>query len=297
MNNSTNLNMKDVEIGKSNNIDLILILLITIFTVVSIFAPFLKDSFIRIILGILFVLFLPGYSLIAALFPKKDDLDSIERLALSFGLSIAITPLIGLILNYTPFGIRLEPIIISISAFTILMSIIALIRRSKLPDDQRFTVEFKKHYNNLLSSFRGESKVSKILSILLVLSILVAVSATIYAVISPKQGEKFTEFYILGSDGKASNYPTNLTRGQTENVTIGIVNHENAPVNYNLIIKLNNQTLKEENIVISDGQKYEQPFTFVASNSGENQKLEFLLYKLPDINNAYRSLHLWINVE
>ena len=65
---------------------------------------------IRIILGLLFVLFLPGYSLIAALFPKKKDLDTIERLALSFGLSIAITPLIGLLLNYTPFGIRLTPI-------------------------------------------------------------------------------------------------------------------------------------------------------------------------------------------
>jgi uncharacterized membrane protein len=33
------------------------------------------------------VLFLPGYALIAALFPRKDDLDGIERIALSFGLT------------------------------------------------------------------------------------------------------------------------------------------------------------------------------------------------------------------
>jgi len=44
------------------------------------------------------VLFLPGYTLIATLFPRKDDLDGIERVALSFGLSIAITPLLGLAL-------------------------------------------------------------------------------------------------------------------------------------------------------------------------------------------------------
>ena len=49
------------------------------------------------------MLFLPGYALIATLFPRKDDLDGIERIALSFGLSIAITPLLGLALNYTPF--------------------------------------------------------------------------------------------------------------------------------------------------------------------------------------------------
>jgi len=65
------------------------------------------------------VLFLPGYALIAALFPSKNDLDGIERLALSFGLSIAVVPLIGLGLNFTPFGIRLVPIIVSLSVFTL----------------------------------------------------------------------------------------------------------------------------------------------------------------------------------
>jgi uncharacterized membrane protein len=48
------------------------------------------------------VLFFPGYTLISALFPRKDSLSGVERLALSFGLSIAVVPLIGLILNYMP---------------------------------------------------------------------------------------------------------------------------------------------------------------------------------------------------
>jgi len=69
------------------------------------------------------VLFLPGYALIATLYPRKDDLDAIERVALSFGLSIAISPLLGLALNYTPFGIRLTPILIVLSVFTIALAI------------------------------------------------------------------------------------------------------------------------------------------------------------------------------
>ena len=72
--------------------------------------------------------------MIAALFPKKDDLDGIERVALSFGLSIAVTPLIGLALNYTPYGIKLIPILISLSVFTILMVFIAYIRRRRVQD-------------------------------------------------------------------------------------------------------------------------------------------------------------------
>ena len=87
------------------------------------------------------MLFLPGYSLIAALFPRKDDLDGIERVALSFGLSIAVVPLLGLALNYTPFGIRLTPILIVLSVFTISLTMGAYVRRSMIPEEDRFSVD------------------------------------------------------------------------------------------------------------------------------------------------------------
>jgi uncharacterized membrane protein len=71
----------------------------------------------RVALGLIFLLFSPGYSLIAALFPARHSISNIERVALSFGLSIATVPLIGLILNYTPLGIRLWPVTLSVLAF------------------------------------------------------------------------------------------------------------------------------------------------------------------------------------
>jgi len=86
----------------------------------------------RWVLGSLFILFLPGYTLIEALFPKRSDLDSIERLALSIGLSIAVTPLTGLLLNYMPWGIRLDPIAISLTFFTLSMAILAAHRKFTL---------------------------------------------------------------------------------------------------------------------------------------------------------------------
>ena len=72
---------------------------------------------------------LPPKGRIAALFPRKDDLDGIERIALSFGLSIAVVPLTGLALNYTPFGIRLVPILAALSVFTVSLAVIAYLRR------------------------------------------------------------------------------------------------------------------------------------------------------------------------
>ncbi|MBS7630262.1 DUF1616 domain-containing protein [Candidatus Bathyarchaeota archaeon] len=81
----------------------------------------------RYVLGSLFVLFLPGFSLVKALFPKKE-LDNVERMVLSLGLSLAIVPIFGLLLNYTPWGIRLTPITLVLLSFTIFLSFVAMIR-------------------------------------------------------------------------------------------------------------------------------------------------------------------------
>jgi uncharacterized membrane protein len=275
--------------------DLILIVVLTLLTAVFILIPPLNNTFIRTILGILLVLFIPGYSLIAALFPRKGDLDGIERGALSFGLSIAVTPLIGLGLNYTPWGIRLDPILICLIAFTLGTCSIAFFRRIKLPAEERFSVPFHGFFSGLKGSFQGESRMDKVLSVILIISIILAIGTTVYIIVKPKQGEKFTEFYILGSGGKASDYPTNLTSGQTGELIIGLVNHEYSTVNYNLVVKVDNSTLKEEQITLKNNEKREIPFNFTAGSPGQ-KKMEFLLYKLPDQTNLYRSLHLWINV-
>jgi uncharacterized membrane protein len=64
-------------------------------------------------------MFLPGYALTQLLFPKVSEMDSLERLALNIGLSVALVPLIGLVLNYTPWGIRLIPVVASVSSLTV----------------------------------------------------------------------------------------------------------------------------------------------------------------------------------
>ena len=65
------------------------------------------------------VLFLPGYAMLQLLFPKRSEVDSLERFVFSVGLSLALVPLIGFGLNYTPWGIQFIPVATSISVFTI----------------------------------------------------------------------------------------------------------------------------------------------------------------------------------
>ena len=57
---------------------------------------------VRIVLGIFFVLIFPGYTFLAALFPRKTGLDSLMRLALTLGLSLALVIILLLVLNSLP---------------------------------------------------------------------------------------------------------------------------------------------------------------------------------------------------
>jgi hypothetical protein len=91
--------------------------------------------YVRYVLGAVFVLWLPGYSFIKALFPTRvpikmstENLETVERIALSLGMSIALAPIVGLLLNYTPWGIRLTPIVLSLLSLTLVFATAALIR-------------------------------------------------------------------------------------------------------------------------------------------------------------------------
>ena len=68
---------------------------------------------------------------------------------------------------------------------------------------------------------KEENKLDRILTIILV----TAIALTAYIIVTPKEGEHFTEFYIFGANGTANNYPTDLTIGEEGKLIIGIVNH------------------------------------------------------------------------
>ena len=107
-------------------IDLTLVILLTLSCIPFVLIPPLNETPVRIILGLLLlVLFLPGYSLIAALFPRKDDLDGIERIALRFQGS----------------GIAVVPVLAVLSMFTVSLAVIAGVRRQGLPEGELFVVD------------------------------------------------------------------------------------------------------------------------------------------------------------
>ncbi len=141
----------------------------------------------------------------------------------------------------------------------------------------------------------------------------------------PRDLEKYTQFYILGIQGQAADYPSSftlengrvisvkygtessqVTEDQQGRLTLGIVNNEKAETNYQIAMQISglpaNILAGGESIsslgpltLAADG-KWEQEIGIVPLLIGDNQKVELLLYK-GNCTEPYLSLCLFINVK
>lgn len=264
-----------------------------------------------LIAAILLVIFAPGYVLVAALLPDDEGIDWIERIALSFGLSIAIVALLGLLLNFTPFGIFLRPVVVSILIFTAGVGVAAHTRRMQLPVEKRLSATISIES----PSWQEFSSLERALAVGLGLSIIFASSVLVYVATTPGPGEQFTEFFILGPGGKAGSYPTDLNVSEEGTVIIGVVNHEFDRLDYTVItdrvevVVVRNETggfnetvevgspitMAWFNLTLDHESNWTLPYAFSIDAPGL-WKLRLLLFRDGDLATVYRSLHLFVTV-
>jgi hypothetical protein len=105
------------------------LLVATLASIGLVFASSGLALYLRYVFGSLLVLFLPGYSLVGFIYSKKNDLDYLTRTSISFVMSLAITTLVGLALSFTPFGITLFAVALSLSAVTIGLLFLTALRK------------------------------------------------------------------------------------------------------------------------------------------------------------------------
>jgi uncharacterized membrane protein len=254
----------------------------------------LPDNPLRIVLGIPFVFFLPGYSLIAALYPRKSGISGTERIVWSVGLSVAIISLTGLCLNLFPPGISLIPAAVSMTSFIFFMSVLTWYRRRSLAEYERFSVFI--NLNSLLK-WRDKTTLDKILFAGLVLSVLCAVGVIGYKIITPVPEERITEFYVLDVEGNAAGYPDGLKIGEEGKVIVGITNSEHDEMTYRLEVKVDGilHSMIEE-ISLKNGETKQMDITFSFSHAGNDRKVEFELYRTGETSPLVTPLYLWIDV-
>ena len=327
--------------------DVLGVLVAVVLTHAFVFHPALSGSPLRVVVGVPFVLFVPGYALVAAIFPEEGTsptaggdgedgtgpswtgtavdsfrgIDRWERVALAFGLSLAVVPLVAMVVTLSPLGFGAATVLPAVGAFSTLCAVVAAVRRRSLSPQRRFSVSPLGWVARTRRSFvHSDSRGELLLSTGLVIVVVLAVGTFGFAVLAPPDGETYTEFYVLTENAEGdlvtADYPDSVSPGEPQPLSIGIENYEEETVDYEVVIQLqrvdgtgtdagvtertridryaatldhNETQVDERNVVAPDGW------------TGTDLRLEFLLYEgavpeTPTRENAHRSLHIWIDV-
>jgi uncharacterized membrane protein len=260
-------------------------------------APFLALP--RAIAALLFVLFVPGYCLGTLLFSGEGDLGLLERLSLSIGLSIALVPLIALLLDWLPWGIHLWSIVLVEYGLTVVSIGLSLWRRSRLEVQPAFIPEMVWRPRTW---WRSLSTADKRIGALLAGAMLLASVSVVWILIPTSPKEQLTEFYILGQEKTAEDYPRVAAVGDTLTTSIGIIDREMEDRTYRIEVwfvdpwNSDRRTLVGQvtDIQLSNGESRESSVSWRVPWAGDDQQVQFLLFA--EGNSApYRQLRLWLN--
>lgn len=114
----------------------------------------------------------------------------------------------------------------------------------------------------------------------IIVGVAVVLTAAIICIsVIPSEGDRFTEFYMLSKDGKASDYPSEISAGQPVSVKLGIINREGADANYRIQAIANGAIINTiETGIVPNSQKWERSVDIDSGSTAGNQTIKFFLY-------------------
>ena len=115
--------------------DLSLVLLLAIVSIIWMMTPSLESYPFNIIPYAFLILFLTGYPLLAVIKPLVYEMEMLKRSVLTVNLSFIMTILALLVSNYTTFKSLHLPLYLLLAYISIIITIVAFIRRSMVPDE------------------------------------------------------------------------------------------------------------------------------------------------------------------
>lgn len=314
--------------------DLVVVVLWTLLTAGAVLVNGVEPSAVRALLVLPLVLLLPGYGLVAVLYPAHDPpgaerdqadvspgIGSIERFALSIALSLGLVASIAFVLNFTAYGIRLRPVMAGVAGVTVGLAVLGLFARFRVPVENRppspvaglawlvaapgsyLTVE-----RNYLASraFEPESGTQRLFNLILVGSLLVLAASVGYAAVAaPSNDEQFTEFYLLTQDDSGSftgdNLPHEFDSGESRPLYVTFANHEGRQMRYTTVVTLEGEEIDRFRTTVGPGVTKRVRRPIGLDQAGDRQRLSFLLYTgdppdNPTPRNAYRQTRLYVTV-
>ncbi|MFU1783388.1 DUF1616 domain-containing protein [Haloarcula japonica] len=296
--------------------DLVTITVITTVALAATVSP--VDGLLLAAVAIPFLLFVPGYALIAALFPDRESmyqqhrLVGLERILYAVVASICLAVIVGVNLEFTNWPIRSVPVVSALAAVAYLSTFVALYRRKASGSEpSNSAVQFNTGSNSETQSDDGGVQLG---SIVVAVAIMVALVSVTFVAAQPQRGETYSEFGLLTENNgtlQADGYPEEMALGESSDLYFTVTNREQQHTNYVVVVQLTRTAptgdaterarLDTYSETISPGNTWQKRHTVTPVLEGERLRLTYLLYRdgIPDqptVDNAYRETHIWIDV-
>jgi len=273
------------------------------------------------------LLFLPGYGLASVLFPGEPSarraplnrpaaevpqLGLVERAAVSFGLSLALLPLLALAFG-TVLGTLVGPVVPVAAALAIGTTLVGAVRRYALSDADRFTVPLDEWIAEARAGTVDDSTRTAAVNVALAASVLLAVGVAGVAFAAPQEETSYTDFAVGNDrDGEfvAGEYPTNATVGEPVTLQLQVENREGTAMTYHVVAqfeRVSDRSVSEVvrtdaiDLTVEPGETTTRSHEVSPPISGDDVRLTYLLYvdeppENPGRDSAYRSVHVWIPI-
>ncbi|KAA9396027.1 DUF1616 domain-containing protein [Haloarcula sp. CBA1130] len=267
-----------------------------------------------------FLLFVPGYAVVASLFPtwnpeyENHRLIATERLLYSVAASICLAIIVGVNIEFTPWPIHPTPVITALAIVTVVTAGIAWYRRHQRAPTGLGQASMPSGTSQAASG-RSDGERIQLGTIAVSVAILVTFASVTLVAAQPQRGEAYTEFGLLteseASDLEASGYPEQIAMGESKQMYFTVTNHEMETTEYVVVVQLarvaptgevtERTRLDSYNNRTATGDRWLQRHTVTPVLEGERLRLTYLLYRggLPDqptAENAYRETHIWVDV-
>lgn len=267
------------------------------------------------LIGVPFLIFLPGYAVVSAMFPEEPP-GAVEgpsdspwsspewttRLAVSFVLSGIVVAVVGVALGLVG-ELRLGPAVGGITAITLLGAEIGIIRRLLRPHDRRANPFGGRSLGALSAGTTAQN-------VTLVVAVLALVGAVAFVGATPTDGEAYTESYLLSEDEAgdlvADDYPTTFVAGEGHPLHLGIENNEHRDVTYEVDVVIQEtdangsvtaqQQVDEFVVDLQHGESLVVERTIAPTMTGDGLRLQFHIYKDGAADTPDHTLQLWVEV-
>lgn len=184
-------------------------------------------------LGAFLALIAPGYALQAAIFPRREDLSTTLRWAISFGLSLAVLPMLALLLTMVGLPIQQQYLIAALAAWILCWAGVALVRRRNLArNDSSATGSLK----SLAQWWAVQDRAGRVLAGMLLAAFCASLALSV-ALIGEGAGGHATEFSIIDSNGLAVPDISRGLAGQPLAIRFLVANREGAARTYQILAR------------------------------------------------------------